>query len=280
MSREQKIVTVLALVGLTTSFWTALSTASSASSPSNLGDRSSSVELTDSENTPSAIAQFSAPVSPVVNGQANLTVTGTGYVSAPADRAFLQMYFYSSLPVEYDGTQPIEPITDADVAFVVDALTDLGIPANEVTVYPDPASYGSARVQVQVAQPTAERLNEIVTGVNDAVVADGRFSPGGSSVIYTVDQCSTVEDQARRKAIADAQSRATALAAAAGVEMAGILSLSEYFTWNYGYSTNCPNSDHAATSFSQYGGYPFDPTVAPEVNVSSQITATYAIGSE
>lgn len=272
MLKAQTIGTAFTVLGLATSLWSVFPATSSALTVDNTTS-DPAIEASPSD----WLAQYPVSGSSAYLGQAGLTVTGTGYVTAPADRAFLQIFFYSTSTAEYDPTKPAEPLSTSDLQFVVNLLTREGIAAENINLYLDPNSYGSARVQVEIAQPTTEQMSRIVTNVNEAIVADGQFLPGGTSVIYTVDQCSAVENEARRAAMADAQSRAADLATVAEVETGALISISEYFTWNYGYSTSCPNSDHSATFLSQYGGYPFDPTVTPSVNVTSQITATYAI---
>jgi hypothetical protein len=223
------------------------------------------------------LAQASTPETTVFTNQRSLTVTGTGQASVPADQALLQLFYYPIVPVESTLPVPSAPIDPSELQFIVNAVTALGIPASDIQIFADPNSYGGARMQLTLAQPTTDRLNQIVSRVNQVVAEDGRFSPSGSNVIYTIDECSTVENDARRVAIADAQTRASDFAGIADVDLGQVLTLTDYSSWNSGYSTACPSSNSLAPAPFQYGSYPFDPTIPPVVSVTNQVTATYAI---
>jgi uncharacterized protein YggE len=235
------------------------------------------LELPSSDVSLDLLAQTSPPETTVFTNQRSLTVTGTGQVNAPADQALLQLFYYPIVPV--DTTLPVSsaPINPSELQFIVNALTSLGVAERDIRVFADPNSYGGARIQLTLAQPTTDRLNQIVSRVNQVVAEDERFSPSGSSVIYTINQCSTIENDARRAAIADAETRANDFANIAGVELGKVLTLTDYSSWNFGYSTTCPTPDSLSPAPFQYGGYPFDPTVPPVVSVTTQVTATYSI---
>lgn len=240
--------------------------------PEQVTDRAASSESTEGDR----LAQFSPPTTVVAN-QRSLTVTGSGQSSVPADRAIVQLFYYPITPVEITTPSAIPaPVDVSELQFIVDALTEMDIPASDIAVYSDPNSYGGARVQVTMAQPTTDRIGQIITQTNQLVADDGQFSPSGTSVVYTIEQCAVPENQARQMAMADVQTRATDLATIAGVEVGEILSLSDYSSWNYAVSS-CPTVESLSVSPFQYGGYPFDPTVPPTVSVTNQITATFAI---
>lgn len=224
------------------------------------------------------LAQLGTSSATVISiDQRSLTVTGTGQMSAPADQALLQLFYYPTAPVDLSLPAVATPIAASDLRFIVDALTELGIPASDIQVFADPNTYGGAKIQLKLAQPTTDRLTQIVSRVNEVVAEDARFSPSGSSIIYTINECSAVENEARRAALTDAQTRAADFANTASVEIGEILTLSDSSSWNLGYSTTCPVTDGLPPAPFQYGGYPFDPTVPPVVNVTTQVTATYAI---
>lgn len=271
MSRSGIAASIFTLVSLTAGTWNVLANVSWAETPEPLA-----LEQVPPE-TETLLAQFPPPATTIISGIRSIAVTGIGQASVPADQAVIQMYFYTIAPIEYDPSKPPEPLRTSDYQFIRNTLTDVGVPAGDVDFYVDPASSSSLRLQVKLAQPTTDRMSEIITAINDAVIRDARLSPSGSSVIYTVDECAAPEDEARREAIANAQARATALAAAAGVQAGQILTLSDYSTWNASYTSNCPSSEEATLSPFQYSGYPFDPTSPPQVSVTTQITATYAI---
>jgi uncharacterized protein YggE len=276
MLRSNRLGTALVMAGMATSVWL-FPSASQASPALQVSPEASSATQTFQLDLPALLAQYSTPGTTVVSNQRSLTVTGTGQVSVPADQALLQLFYYPIVPVETTLPVPSAPIDPNELQFVVNALTELGIPASDIQVFADPNSYGGAKIQLTLAQPTTDRLNQIVSRVNQVVAEDERFSPSGSSVVYTIDQCSAAENDARRAAMADVQTRASDFAEIAGVEIGQVLTLTDYSSWNLGYSTSCPSTTNLSPAPFQYGGYPFDPTVPPVVNVTTQVTATYAI---
>lgn len=273
-----RFASTFALVGIATGVWCVPATlqAAALSSPDTPQPES---ELEQHLPTPGdRLAQFSTPATTVVSNQRSLTVTGTGQSSVPADQAILQLFYYSAAPV--DATVPSgmpTPIDISDLQFIVNALTELGVPSSDITVYADPNSYGAARVQLKLAQPTADRMNQIITQVNKTVAADGRFASSGTNVVYTIEQCAVPENEARQAAMANARTRAADFAAIAGVELGELLTLSDYSSWGLSYSSTCPSLENLPPAPLQYGGYPFDPTFPPTVNVTNQVTATFAI---
>lgn len=281
--QSNRFASAFAMVGIMTGGWfapamaqtaiaqTATTSSSSASSASPiLADQNRS---TDGD----LVAQFATPATTVVSNQRSLTVTGVGQGSVPADRAILQLFYYPITPVDLTVPSTVPaPIDASELQFIVNALTEIGVSASDINVYADPNSYGGARVQLTLAQPTTDRISQIIAQTNEVVAESERFSPSGNSVIYTIEQCSVPENAARQKALAEVQTRAADLATIAGVELGEILSLSEYSTWNYVVST-CPNAESVLATPFQYGGYAFDPTVEPTVSVTNQITATFAI---
>jgi len=287
MVQSSRLTSAFAWMGITVGVWFVPATAQAAIPvviPAALSDSSASPEsklpepVTDRSFSTEGemLAQVSPPTTVVAN-QRSLTVTGSGQSTVPADRALLQLFYYPITPVEITTPSPVpSPVDVSELQFIVETLTEMGIPASDIAVFSDPNSYGGARVQVTIAQPTTDRISEIITQTNQAVADNGQFSPSGTSVIYTIAQCAVPENQARQAAMADVQTRAADLATIAGVELGEILSLSDYSSWNYAVSS-CPTVESLSASPFQYGGYSFDPTVPPTVSVTNQITATFAI---
>lgn len=272
---RNRFVSALALAGVAAGVWLvpaaaqAATPASADASTSELDRRSASGEL---------LAQYSTPTTTVVSNQRSLTVTGTGQSSVPADQAILQLFYYSAVPIETTEVGAVPPpINVDDLQFIVNTLTGLGISASDITVYADPNSYGGARVQLTLAQPTSDRISQIITRTNEVVAEDARFTPSGTNVVYTIAQCSVPENEARQQAMADVRTRAADFATIADVELGEILTLADYSTWNLSYTSLCPSSETLPPAPFQYGGYPFDPTVPPTVSVTNQVTATFAI---
>ncbi|HEY9664619.1 MAG TPA: SIMPL domain-containing protein [Allocoleopsis sp.] len=274
MARSGIAASILTVISITAGTWSIFSmispTISQAGTPNSL-------LLAESPSADLLLAQFPPSSTTVVNNQRSITVTGTGQAKVPADQAMLQMYFYTIAPVEYDASKPPEPVRVSDYQFIERTLTDLGVPAGDIDLYVDPANPSSLRLQITLNQPTADRMNEMVTAINNAVSRDARLSSSGVSVAYSIDDCVAPENEARRQAMADARSRVAAFAEVAEVKVGKVLSLSEYPSWGMSYTSTCPSTANLSASAVQFGGYSFDPTLPPEVSITTQVTASYAI---
>lgn len=274
MARSGIAASILTLISLTTGTWSFFSTVNP---PLSQAATPNPILLENSPSSHLLLAQLPPSSTTVVSNQRSITVTGTGQASVPADQAMIQMYFYPIAPVEYDASKPPEPLRVTDYQFLERTLTDLGVPAGDIDFFVDPANTGSLRLQITLNKPTADRMDEIVNAINNAVLRDARLSSGGVSVAYSIDDCVAPENEARRQAMADARSRVAAFADAAEVKVGQILTLSEYPSWGMSYSSACPSAANLSASAVQFGGSSFDPTLPPEVSITTQVTASYAI---
>lgn len=210
----------------------------------------------------------------------SLSVTGISQLSAPADQALVVLTYYPNSYYATDYTdpdaapQPLQ-VQPADLKNVVDALTTTGIPSSNVRAYPDLTSPGSMRVRLTLDQPTQSRLEQIIETANTAVTKSNRYTTSGAVVGYTISDCQTIEDQARRAAMTDAQNRAEALAEVAGAEVGRVFSLSESVSWGNNYSSACPSSSDP-TVYSDFYSLPmYDPAVPPVVKVLYSLSVSY-----
>jgi hypothetical protein len=241
-------------------------------------------------NTPAAddslIAQFYGV--PATLPQSGLSATGTGTATAPADAGILYLNYYSNynypiapaIPADPAATMPAAPmvppmVTAAEMKPVIDALTAGGIAATDIIATADPNSSGSFRVRAKLAQPTAAKVQSLVTAANEAATKGGKFVTGGAQVLYQTNNCAAVENKARAAAIADLRSRATALASAAGVSLGNMTAISDSSVW--GYSSLCPSASDAQVFQDAYpmNYSPMDLSVPAEVRMMSTISATY-----
>lgn len=209
----------------------------------------------------------------------NLSVTGTSQVSVPADQAIIVLTFYPSSYYsgdysDSDAPQPVQ-VQPADLSAVVDAIAATGVASEDIAAYPDYTSPGSMRVRVRLAQPTQLKIAQIMDVANTAVTKTNRFTANGSMVGYTVQNCQSVEAQARQSAMADAQQRAAALAEVAQTQLGEIWSLSESVTWGNSYSSTCPSSSDPAAYSDSYSLPAYDPTMPPIVKVVYSLSITY-----
>lgn len=210
----------------------------------------------------------------------SLSVTGMSQVNAAADQALIVLTYY---PNSYYSTDYSDPnaapeaiqVQPSDLKSVVDALTATGVPAENVKAYPDLSSPGAMRVRLLLDQPTQARLEQIIGAANTAVTKSNRYTTSGAVVGYTIKDCQTIENQARRAAMTDAQTRAEALAAVSGAEIGRVFSLSESVTWGSSYSSTCPNSSDPTAYNDIYSLPVYDPTVPPVVRVLYSLSVSY-----
>lgn len=265
MSQHRILSTVLTLTALTTSGlfgMPKLAQASETSTPDRL-----------------LIAQA---VSSQEGFSGNISVTGISQVNALADRAIVVLTYY---PNSYASTDYSDPnsasqspqILPSDLKTVTDAVVAAGVPASDVKAYPDPSSPGSMRVRLLLAQPTQARVAQLVEAANTAATKGNRFTASGATAGYTISDCQSIENQARRAAMVDAQARATALAEVAGTQVGPVNSLSESVTWGNSYSSTCPISSDPTTYSDVYSVPMYDPSMPPVVKVIYSLNVTYGM---
>jgi Protein of unknown function (DUF541) len=230
--------------------------------------------------TPS-LAQ-TAEASSMAASDGSLSVTGISQMSAPADQALVILTYYPNTYYagDYSESNPapqLPQVQPSDLKTVVDAVVAMGVPAANVRAYPDLASPGSMKVRLMLNQPTQARLEQIIETANVAVTKGSRYVTSGAVVGYTVSDCQTIEDQARRAAMVDAQNRAEALAEVAGAQVGPVFSLSESVSWSNNYSTTCPSSSDPAAYSDIYSLPMYDPAVPPVVKVLYSLSASYGM---
>lgn len=209
-----------------------------------------------------------------------LSVIGVSQVNIPADQALIVLTYYPNSYYSTDYSEPsaapqVVQVQPSDLKNVVDAMAATGVPVENVKAYPDLSSPGAMRVRLLLDQPTQARLEQIIGAANTAVTKGNRYTTSGAVVGYTIQDCQTIENQARRAAMTDAQARAEALAAVSGAEIGRISSLSESVTWGNSYSSTCPNSSDP-TAYSDIYSLPvYDPAVPPVVRVVYSLNVGY-----
>lgn len=244
------------------------------------------------------------PFPTLQESQDGVTVQGFGSATVAADAAILEFYFSSEfadrgIPIPEpapggvapsdDGAssgttevQPLEllqeaqPITEADLQPVVDAIAAQGVsPADiEVIVQPsfgDPYYGGSATVRVTVSNVDA--VDGIVNAVGEATAGLQNVSFNGTNVSYTVGDCSALEQAAMQAAAEDARERGQGFASVLGVGLGPIRGASHFSSSAFG----------GAPCGSDFGGpYPLADTSfaqgqSRDVQLFATVTITFAI---
>ena len=231
---------------------------------------------------------------------AGLTVQGYGSATAAADEAVIEMWFYRDSysdieplreptpPIQgsssgsSDGDididfafaepEPIDAITEADLASVIAALESFGADVEFVDQnygYKDPY-YSSATLRATMSDLGS--VDAAVDAATDAANGIADITSSGSSTYFSLSDCSALERAAMVAAVEDAEERADALADVLGVGRGAVVGAS-----SYSYS---PYGDGSCSSSYYYGGYYDEAGGAPgptDVQVFSNVGVTYAI---
>lgn len=241
-------------------------------------------------------------------GGSGINVQGFGQAVAPVDLATLQLLYGPNYSCEGcvppdDGTPPEMPgVTLDDLQPMIDALVALGVSPDDIEASiipgaqygyyekygyemaaraeyaPTPGTYPGGgemgQILVRVSGPTSERLLQIVTAANDAAYAGGAVQPYNIGALYSVDECSALEQQAIGDAVDDARARAELVGAAIGAAPGGVSWISMYPGYDPYGGSPCGQSTY---------GYPvnwyppYDPNMPLEVRVMATVNVTFAL---
>ncbi len=220
-------------------------------------------------------------------GNFGITVTGNGLATADADSAVLEFYFNSSGYPMYGSDTPMPvppstppagqeatPITEEALAPVIDAIVTAGAARDDIelmNVWADPYnSSGTLRV-------TLDNLGSVNAvrdaGQNAASSLSGIYL-SSTNLLYTLSDCTALEQEALKAAVDDAGERATVFAQALGVGLGDIIGASDYGYYGgpYDGALGCGSS---GGPYPIYDGYPGGQSST--VQVYANISVTYAI---
>jgi hypothetical protein len=182
-----------------------------------------------------AFAQTETPASqPVSNPpERTLTVSGTGKVYLTPDIA------YVTIGVHTEGPNASKAVTDntAQAQEVINVLKGMGIAARDIqttnfSIYPQPVYDNEGRPTGEInyivdnSVYVTVRDLEQVGDVLDKTVQAGANSISG--IQFDVANKTAALSEARKAAVADAFGKAQELAAAAGVDLGSVQTISEY----------------------------------------------------
>ena len=136
---------------------------------------------------------------------------------------------------EFEFTPPqFEIVTEEKLQPVVQALADHGVTDENISVNPFRSSGpfgvdfpGASSVEVVVSRARPSQVEPLLNAVQQALSDQGQYSLRSFRAVFTVADCSPLEDQARQQALANARSRAEELAKDAGVKLGTVATISE-----------------------------------------------------
>lgn len=242
------------------------------------------------------------PYPALQESQTGITVQGFGSATADADSAVLELYFGGTYayregiePVpepdrgqsepssggvapstpETDLLQAAQPVTEADVQPVVDAIAAQGVSLDDIEVivqpsYGDPYYGGSATIRVTIRNVDA--LEGIVSAATEAASGLENISFNGSGVSYSVSDCAALELAAMQAAVEDGRERGQTFASALGVGLGAVVGAS-----HYSYSPSGSPCDAGAGGPYPLGGIAYAEGQSPEVQLVATVTITFAI---
>lgn len=220
-----------------------------------------------------------------------ITVVGEGSAAAPADTADIADIADIAITIGADSNIYIEPLTmesgtstvpDAvDVTAVVDAIIAYGIPVNDMEVS-EPVFTGEwgsgmsaqpVTMLVHITNPTVDGINELLEVVRTAAHAEGLFV-NQFGVVYGVEDCRVLRQQARVEAVESARTEAEDQAAAMNTTVGNPVASRDTYPVNMIYSTvNTCNG----TLDVKNAAYQFDPGQPAEVIIVIAVEMSFEL---
>ena len=182
-------------------------------------------------------------------------------------------------PSKPDMISQSEPITEAELQPLVDAIKAQGVSDSdiEVTIYPSSyyGPYGTPTARVTVTLNDVSKVGSVVDAGNQALADSGTVWIQNVGVTYSMNDCDALLAEARVAAVEDARDNGAGLAEALGVGLGGIQGATEYNWDPYGYSGCQSQSD--GPIYYEYEGPTYDPSVPAEVQIISNVTISFAM---
>ena len=206
----------------------------------------------------------------------SITAVGSGSATASPDLASAQ------IGVDTQAASPEEATSQNEerVAALLEALKEAGIDENDIqTSYYN--LFAEQRYDPATNQPTGDFTYRVSAGLsvkirdlaNVGAVLSEAVKAGAnniSGVSFSIEDPASLQEDARAKAVADAQARAQALAQLTGVKLGDVVSVSEVITGGPGPIFY----DAAAKVGLGGGGAPIQPG---QLEVSVQVQVSFAI---
>lgn len=206
------------------------------------------------------------------DAKALITVTGEGQVAVVPDMATISL----GVTVNGDTAKAALDANSAALAAVLERLSSAGIDAKDIQtsglslgpVYDYSASGGAQKVLGYTASNMVTvqvRAIDKVGPVLDASVTDGANMLNG--ITFGLLDPVPATDEARKKAVEDARRKADLYAGAAGVELGGIVSITE--GGNFGMPMMMGGASYAKAESV--------PVAVGELSVGASVTITYEV---
>jgi len=214
-----------------------------------------------------------AAADPATSTEHTVTVSGSGDVSVAPDVADVVLGVQITRPTVAEAQSAAATSMTAVLAAVkkdgVDAkdIVTVNLSLNPVYDYSGSSQKLIGQQYGNVVKVTVRDLTRIPAVVDDAVAAGATTIQG---ITFRVDNPKTASGQARQLAMQDARARADALAAAGGVSIKGVASITEVTTSTPIYYAAGVSADKAASVAT--------PIQTGTTDVTVSVTVSYLIG--
>ena len=208
-------------------------------------------------------------------GKSVISVTGSETVKMKPDRARVQF----TIETQADTAKKAQSDNDDEINDLVDTLEDLGVSDSDITtsnysLYPkyDYSDNGDGSITGYTLSCTLLVDNQDVDGVSTIIAgcSDAGITSISGLEYYCEDDTDSYSD-ALKKAIADAQTKAEAVAEAAGSELGSIVSITETTDGNMSEPDTYYNFQTKQTMADSATIFPSD------VEVTAGVTVVYSV---
>lgn len=208
-------------------------------------------------------------------GRSVISVTGSETVKMKPDRARVQF----TIETQADTAKKAQSDNDDEINDLVDTLEDLGVSDSDITtsnysLYPkyDYSDNGDGSITGYTLSCTLLVDNQDVDGVSTIIAgcSDAGITSISGLEYYCEDDTDSYSD-ALKKAIADAQTKAEAVAEAAGSELGSIVSITETTDGNMSEPDTYYNFQTEQTMADSATIFPSD------VEVTAGVTVVYSV---
>jgi uncharacterized protein YggE len=208
-----------------------------------------------------------------------ITVQGYGSATVDAERAILDIQLSRDPNAPQDTPRPGGPFpsprppNEAEIQPLINALVQAGVPAENIqftvqTYFGQDPTAQSFRVIVSDLSLLSRIVETAYQTAENSVLFLGQIS-----VVYTLNDCTALEEAAMRAAVADANERAAVLARTLAVGLGGVTGASHYSNFP---STPCESSNSLPGHFGS-GGVQYVEGQPRQVQIIANVAVTFAI---
>jgi len=210
-----------------------------------------------------------------------VTVAGYGTATAQPSGASVQLTISAGDPFS-SGSYPgfnISFIEVTELEPIVEALKATGVQGDSIDVNSfaqDSFGTGQGAATITFDWSETDGVTQLAEDLADIVSDETKYTLSGFQVLFTVDDCESLEEQAQETALADARKRAERLASLAGLPLGDIRGIAEGggVLALYGVPQGCASIDELNPLLSGS----LNPHNSPdEVRIDYTLTVTFAV---